>query len=243
MPAIDRKQARFIELRLSNVQGRFLPVVIAERQIQQFAAPDSRGEQQELSQAESASGRSGDAGLRCQARSRTEQFRHFGLGENVRLEPLMIWRKRTGVRNEALRFGPAAIQAEGANLQHANPPNPRSNVFVGVTPCLKRGSIQVRIFCALVAEESIQAIAACGLEVSKRRPKARFRSTYRAKDGRQAGRKHGGENRRPRVITSPPFRCARPELRGPPRADPRWPIAGTWTCSLRYDAPGCHRWS
>src|SRR5882762_6263849 len=58
----------------------------------------------------------------------------------------MVGRKEAGVRNEALRLGPVAIQAEAPNLQHANPPNSRSNVFVGVTPRLKRGSIQVRVF-------------------------------------------------------------------------------------------------
>ena len=44
---VDRKQTGLIELRLPNVQSRFPPVVVTERQIQQFAAPDSRGEQQD----------------------------------------------------------------------------------------------------------------------------------------------------------------------------------------------------
>jgi hypothetical protein len=44
---IDRKQARFIELRLSNVQSGFFLVVIAQRKIQKFPTPDSGGEQQD----------------------------------------------------------------------------------------------------------------------------------------------------------------------------------------------------
>src|SRR5437773_7425290 len=77
----------------------------------------------------------------------------------------MVGRKETGVRNEALRLGPVAIQAEAPNLQHANPPNSRSNVFVGVTPCLKRGSIQVRVLCALVAEKLIQGLQRAGWKI------------------------------------------------------------------------------
>jgi hypothetical protein len=155
--AVDRKQAGFIKLRLSNVQSRFLAVVVTERQFQQFAAPHSRGEQQDYRKPSQFR-----AKRRCripfQVRSRTEQFPHFGRGEYVWLEPLMVGRKETGVRNEALRFGPAAIQAEAPNLQHANSSNPRSNVFVSVTPRLKRGSIQVRVLCTLVAEEPIQGL-------------------------------------------------------------------------------------
>ena len=41
---IDRKQARFIELRFANQQRRLAAVVIAKRQPQQLSAPDSRGE-------------------------------------------------------------------------------------------------------------------------------------------------------------------------------------------------------
>ena len=77
----------------------------------------------------------------------------------------MIGRKETGVRNEALWFGPVAIQAEAPDLQHANPPNPRSNVFVGVTPRMKRGRIQVRVLCALVAEEPIQRLQRAGWKI------------------------------------------------------------------------------
>jgi hypothetical protein len=42
--AIDWKQARFIELRLSDVQSRFSAVVVTERPAQQFPASHSRGE-------------------------------------------------------------------------------------------------------------------------------------------------------------------------------------------------------
>jgi len=129
-----------------------------------------------------------------QVRSRTEQFPHFGYGEDVRLEPLMIWRKGTGVRNEAMRFGPAAIQTEAPNLQHANPPNPRSNVFVGVTPRLKRGSIQVRVLCALVAEEPIQGLQRSGWKIETP-PQSPLQIHIPSEDGRQARRKHRGERR------------------------------------------------
>jgi hypothetical protein len=70
----------------------------------------------------------------------------------------MIGRKEFEVRNEALWFGQATIQAEGAHLQHANPTNTRSNVFVGVTPCLKGGRIQVRVFCFVVVKKSVQIL-------------------------------------------------------------------------------------
>ena len=50
--SIDRKQAGFIKLRLADVQSPFLPVVIADRQVQQLPTPDSRGEQQDDGEAD-----------------------------------------------------------------------------------------------------------------------------------------------------------------------------------------------
>src|SRR5207247_3769833 len=44
--AVDRKQARLVELGLSNKQGRVLAVVIAQSETEQFPAPDSSCEQE-----------------------------------------------------------------------------------------------------------------------------------------------------------------------------------------------------
>ena len=43
---VDRKQTGFIEFRFADVQRRFPPVVVADRQVQQLPTPDSRREQQ-----------------------------------------------------------------------------------------------------------------------------------------------------------------------------------------------------
>src|SRR5271169_2651073 len=190
---VDRKQTGLIKLRLSNVQSRFLAVVVTERQFQQFPAPHSRGEQEDYRKPSQFR-----AKRRCripfQARSRSEQFPHFGRGEYVWLEPLMVGRKETGVRNEALRFGPAAIQAEAPNLQHAHSSNPRSNVFVSVTPRLKRGGIQVRVLCALVAEEPIQGLQRAGWKIETP-PQSSLQIHIPGEGRRQARRKHRGKRR------------------------------------------------
>ena len=44
--AVERKQARLVELRLSNQQGRLPTIVIAQSQARQLCAPNSGGEQQ-----------------------------------------------------------------------------------------------------------------------------------------------------------------------------------------------------
>ena len=49
---VDRKQTGFIKLRLADVQGRFPPVEVANRQVQQFPTPDARGEQQDDGEAD-----------------------------------------------------------------------------------------------------------------------------------------------------------------------------------------------
>jgi hypothetical protein len=41
----------------------------------------------------------------------------------VRPEALMVWRERLGIGQKALRFCPAAIQAEGMYFEHPNPAN------------------------------------------------------------------------------------------------------------------------
>src|ERR1051325_240733 len=101
----------------------------------------------------------------------------------------MVGRKETGVRNETLRFGSAAIQAEAPNLQHANSSNPRSNVFVRVTPRLKRGSIQVRALCLLVAEEPIQGLQRAGGKIETP-PQSPLQIDIPSEGGRQARQKH-----------------------------------------------------
>lgn len=80
--AVDRKQARLMKLRLSNVQSRLLAVVVTECQFQQFPAPRSRSEQEDYRKPSQF-----QAKRRCripfQARIRTEQFPHFGRGEKI----------------------------------------------------------------------------------------------------------------------------------------------------------------
>src|SRR5215831_5556615 len=49
---VDRKQTGFIKFRLADVQGRFPPVVVADRQVQQFPTPDACGEQQDDGEAD-----------------------------------------------------------------------------------------------------------------------------------------------------------------------------------------------
>ena len=43
---VERKQARLVELRLANQQGRLPTIVIAQSQARQLCAPNSGGEQQ-----------------------------------------------------------------------------------------------------------------------------------------------------------------------------------------------------
>ena len=61
--AVDRKQARLVELGLSNKQGRVLAVVIAQSETEQFPAPDSSCEQ-ENNRKPNTSGRIGEEGGR-----------------------------------------------------------------------------------------------------------------------------------------------------------------------------------
>src|SRR6516225_5515299 len=104
----------------------------------------------------------------------------------------MICGEGAGVWNEAMWFGAATISAEARNLQHANPPHPRSNVFVLVTPCLKRGGIQVRIL--VLVEESVQRLqrARGKIETAAQSP---LQIDIPGEDGRQARQKHRGEDR------------------------------------------------
>jgi hypothetical protein len=71
--AVDRKQTGLIELRLSNVQSRFVAVVITECQFQQFPAPHSQGEQQDYRKP-SQFGRSGGAGFRFKCAAALSSF-------------------------------------------------------------------------------------------------------------------------------------------------------------------------
>src|SRR5260370_42581136 len=73
--------------------------------------------------------------------------------------------------------------------------------------------------------------------VAKRRPRARFRFTYRSKMGARAE-----ENAAGAVIALPPLRLAScPELQEQLPAGPRSPTADTPMCYPPYDAQKCHR--
>src|SRR5206468_5709339 len=74
--AVDRKQARLVELGLSNKQGRVLAVVIAQSETEQFPAPDSSCEQ-ENNRKPNHFGAERRGRRPRQAGSRTEEPRYF----------------------------------------------------------------------------------------------------------------------------------------------------------------------
>src|SRR5205807_5985720 len=55
-------------------------------------------------------------------------------GEDVRPEPLVIWRKCPGIRQEALGLCSPAIDAESVHLKHANTANTRREMLLGSAP-------------------------------------------------------------------------------------------------------------
>jgi hypothetical protein len=67
----------------------------------------------------------------------------------------MMLGKPGRIRNEAVGFGPTAIETEVVNLLHADAPLTGSKMLLGLAPGLKCRSIQVGVLGRSVLEESV----------------------------------------------------------------------------------------
>jgi hypothetical protein len=141
---VDGKQAGLVELGLSNKQGRVLSVVIAQLEAEQFSAPDPSCEQENNRQPNHF-GAEWRGRRPRQAGSCPEEPRHFGLREDVRIEPLMALRECVWIWKETLWLGPAAIEAEIIDVQHPAAARTRSESLMSLAPSSKSCGAQVRI--------------------------------------------------------------------------------------------------
>src|SRR5882724_1999595 len=131
--AVDRKQARLVELGLSNKQGRVLAIVIAQSKTEQLPAPDSSGEQ-EHNRKPNHFGAERRGRRPRQAVSRTEEPRYFRLREDIWNERLMALGECAWIRKETVWFGPAAIEAEPIDVHHPVAASTRSETFLRLAP-------------------------------------------------------------------------------------------------------------